>query len=118
MSSDSIAARKSKKFAVRIVKLYSYLCDKNEYVLSKQILRCGTSIGANIAEGLYAQSRQDFISKMSIALKEAAETNYWLELLHDTNFITDQQFSSLNHDCSELIRILTSTIRTAKKETT
>lgn len=113
--SNNIILEKSKKFAVRIINLYKYLGEnKNEYVMSKQILRCGTSIGANVRETINAQSRADFISKMSIALKEADETTYWLELLYETDFITDEQFSSMTSDCSEIIKILTSIIKTSK----
>ena len=108
------AADKSKAFAIRIINLYKYLQDKKEFVLSKQILRSGTSIGANITEANYAQSKADFISKMSIALKESAETAYWLELLAETKYITEEQYSSINNDCQELIRILTATVKNSK----
>ena len=88
MKSDNIILSKSKAFAVRIVRLYQYLCnDKKEFVLSKQLLRSGTSIGANVKEAVRGQSKPDFISKMSIALKEAAETEYWLELLYETDYL-------------------------------
>ena len=83
---------------MRTVNLYRYLYEKKEYVLSRQILRSGTSIGANISEALEAQSDKDFLSKMCIALKEAAETIYWLRLLHETEYITDIQFASINKD--------------------
>ena len=106
MRENNTVLNKSKTFAIRIVKLYQYLFDNKEFVMSKQILRCGTSIGANITEGNYAQSHADFISKMNIALKEAAETEYWLELLRDTQYITEQQFTSIHSDCSELIKLL------------
>lgn len=115
MSKRNVVLEKSKMFSIRIVKLYQYLTKKNEFVMSKQILRCGTSIGANITEGNYAQSHADFISKMNIALKEAAETEYWLELLRDTEFITEQQFKSIHTDCSELIKLLIVIIRNAKQ---
>ncbi len=106
---------KSYKFALRTVKLYKHLSeDKKEFVLSKQILRSGTSIGANIAEGSQAQSKPDFIHKLSIALKEAFETDYWLCLLRDGEFITEKQSESLIIDCNELQKILTSSIKTAK----
>ena len=106
---------KSKKFAVRIINLYKYLVnEKKEFVLSKQILRSGTSIGANVKEGEFAQSTLDFISKMSIALKEAGETEYWLELLYETNFITARQYNSLKADCKELIKLLISIIKSSK----
>lgn len=114
MSQESIVGTKSKSFAVRIVKLYQYLTENNEFVMSKQILRSGTSIGANITEARYAQSRADFISKMNIALKEAAETEYWLELLHSTNYTTDIQYQSMQADCSEIIKMLIAIVRTSK----
>ncbi|MBQ9384038.1 MAG: four helix bundle protein [Ruminiclostridium sp.] len=112
----SIVGDKSKAFAVRIVKLYKYLCEKNEYVISKQILRSGTSIGANIAEGRYAQSKSDFINKMSIALKEAAETEYWLELLKETDYISEDHYVNINNDCAELIKILIAIVKTGKNQ--
>ncbi len=115
MDRDNIVFARSKMFAVRIVRLYQYLNESKEYVMSKQILRSGTSIGANIAEGNYAQSHADFISKMNISLKEAGETEYWLELLRDTKYITEQQFTDINNDCSEIIKLLISIIRSAKK---
>ena len=106
---------KSKAFALRIVRLYQYLRGKKESVLSKQILRSGTSIGANIAEGKYAQSRDDFISKNSVALKEASETLYWLDLLIEAKFLDGlEATASLRADCEELIRILVASIKTAK----
>ncbi len=106
---------KSYKFALRTVKLYKHLSeDKKEFVLSKQILRSGTSIGANIAEGSQAQSKPDFIHKLSIALKEAFETDYWLCLLRDGEFITEKQSESLLSDCRELQKILTTSIKTTK----
>lgn len=116
MRENNTVLNKSKSFAIRIVKLYQYLFDNKEFVMSKQILRCGTSIGANITEGNYAQSHADFISKMNIALKEAAETEYWLELLRDTQYITEQQFTSIHSDCSELIKLLISILKTAKQQ--
>ncbi len=111
---NNIISDKSKAFAIRIVKLYKYLCDeKREFVMSKQILRSGTSIGANIREK-NAQSKADFISKMNIALKEADETAYWLELLVETEYINKNQFDNIYSDCNELIRILTSIIKSIK----
>lgn len=108
---------KSKKFSVRIIKLYSYLKDnKKEYVLSKQLLRCGTSIGANIAEAECAVSKKDFLAKMYIAYKECAETKYWLEVLHDSDFLTDAQFESIFKDCSELYRLLSAITKSTKSE--
>ena len=101
------SVEKSFEFSVRIVRLYQYLTkDKKEFVLAKQLLRCGTSIGANISEAQYAQSKADFQSKMHIALKEANETEYWLRLLHRTDYLSDSQFDSLYKDIDELLRIL------------
>ncbi len=98
-----------------MVKLYKYLAfETKEYVLSKQILRSGTSIGANVTEGNRAQSKSDFVHKLSIALKEADETEYWLNLLHDGEFITEVQAGSLLADCCELQKLLTTSIKTAK----
>ena len=109
-------ATKSFDFAVRIVKLCTYLQkDKNEYTLSKQLLRSGTSIGANIAESQEAQSRPDFISKLSISLKEAAETNYWLRLLKATGFLAEQEFTSVYSDCREIEKMLTSIIKSSRE---
>ena len=100
---------KSKSFALRIVKFYKYLCVRqNEYVLSKQILRSGTSIGANVRESQRAQSAPDFYSKLNIALKEADETAYWLELLYESEYIDKKSFDSLYGDCHELISLLVS----------
>ena len=104
---------KSFLFAIRIVKLYRYITDnKKEYVLSKQLLRSGTSIGANVAEAEKGQSSADFYAKMSIALKEANETKYWLHLLHATDYLTEQQFRSMEKDVRELIALLVSICKT------
>ena len=112
---DSILVIKSKAFAIRTIYLYKYLCsDKKEYVLSKQLLRSGTSIGANVREAAFAQSKNDFISKMSIALKEASETHYWLELLNETGYLTDVEGDSLKKDCKEILKILQASVITAK----
>ena len=112
---DSVLKKKSKTFALRIVRLYRYLCEeKKEYVLSKQLLRSGTSIGANIAEGIFGQSDADFINKLSIAQKENAETIYWLELLHDADIISDKEYDSISTEAIELIKMLTSSIKTMK----
>ncbi len=112
---DSITKSKSFAFAVRIVKLYTYLCEtKKEYVMSKQCLRSGTAIGAMVRESEYAQTRPDFIHKWSIAIKEANETLYWLELLAVTGFIEEAAFESLKKDVEELLKLLTSGIKTAK----
>ena len=107
---------KSFQFAVRIVNLCRYLqTEEKEYILSKQLLRSGTSIGANVAESQQSQSRPDFISKLNIALKEASETDYWLRLMHETKYLSQKQFESMITDCSELERLLTSIIKTAKE---
>ena len=112
---ENILKDKSYKFALRIVNLYKHLSvEKKEYVLSKQILRSGTSVGANITEANQAQSKSDFIHKLAISLKEAVETEYWLCLLRDGEFLSTIQAESLLEDCKELIRILTSSIKTAK----
>ena len=106
---------KSMDFAVRIVRLYQYLCkEKKEFVLSKQLLRSGTSVGANLREAKYAQSTNDFISKNSIALKEASETEYWLELLFRTGYLTEKEYNTIIADCSELAKMLTAIIKTTK----
>ena len=116
---DNILYTKSMAFAIRCVNLYKHLTtEKKEFVLSKQLLRSGTSVGANIRESRNAQSPADFINKLSIALKEADETQYWFELLHHTDFITDEEFSSINADVDELISILTSVIKKAKTKLT
>lgn len=113
MARESIVGEKSLAFGKRIAKCYRYLKDKKkEIVMSKQLLRCGTSIGANVREGLYAQSRKDFISKLNIALKEAGETDYWMNLLHDNGFLNDDQFESLNHDMQRILKLLTSIVKT------
>ena len=112
--SGSIIADKSFHFAVRVVKLYQYLCAKNEYILSKQLLRCGTSIGANAHEAISAQSTNDFIAKLSISLKEARETVYWLRLLTETSYLTEKESKSVIQECNEIIAILTSIIKTSK----
>ena len=112
--STNVSVEKSFEFAVRIVNLYKYLTnEQKEYVLSKQLLRCGTSIGANVSEAQRGQSKADFISKMSIALKEANETLYWLKLLYKTDYLNKSQFTSLNNDITELISILTSICKTS-----
>ena len=105
----SIVEAKSKAFALRIIALYRYLCsEKKEFVLSKQLVRSGTSIGANVAEAQCAISDKDFSAKMYIAFKECSETKYWLELLYKSNYITEKQFDSIYSDCSELFKILSS----------
>ena len=116
---ESLTLDKSKDFAVRMVKLYNYLCkEKHEYVLSKQLLRSGTSIGANLSEALYGISRKDFLSKVYISLKECAETKYWLELLKNTDYLSDNEFNSVNQDCTELIRLLINIAKTTRQNDT
>lgn len=116
MKEENVIADKSKNFALRIINLYKYLCEeRKEYVLSKQVLRSGTSIGANVKEAMQAQSTNDFLAKLNISLKEASETEYWLTLLSESDYITAEQYSSINNDCVELIKILTSIINTTKK---
>lgn len=103
-------------FAIRIVKLYKYMCDeKKEYTLSKQLLRCGTSVGAMVAETEYAETTKDFLHKLAIAQKEINETIYWLALLKETEFLESQHYDSINADAVEIIKILTSIIRSTKK---
>ena len=115
MATQSIVGEKSLAFGKRIAKCYRYLKDKKkESVMSKQLLRCGTSIGANVREGLYAQSRKDFISKLNIALKEAGETDYWLDVIHSAEYFTDDEYQSMKDDNDELLKLLTSIIKTTK----
>ncbi len=114
---ESILKEKSKAFALRIIKMYNYLCEeKKEYVLSKQVLRSGTSIGANIAEAFYAQSDADFIAKLYISRKEAVETIYWIELLQESSIIDTGIAKSMYEDCEELMKLLTSSIKTMKNK--
>lgn len=115
MKKNNIVQEKSYKFAVRIVKLYKYLCeDKKEFVLSKQLLRCGTSIGANIEEAIGGQSDRDFFAKLTISYKEARETHYWLRLLTDTDYLTNNESESLIKDAEELLKIIGSIQTTMK----
>ena len=108
---------KSKEFAIRIVKLYQHIAEvKKEYIIAKQLMKSGTSIGANVREANRAQSKKDFASKMNIALKEAAESEYWLELLHETDYLTDNEFSSIISDCIELNKLLTSIVKTSNNK--
>ena len=112
---SNIVLDKSKAFAIRIVKLYKYLNeDKKEYILSKQVLRSGTSIGANITEAECGFSEKDFLFKMQIAYKECSETLYWLELLYRTDYLTQEQFNSIKVDCEEIKYLLTSITKTTK----
>jgi four helix bundle protein len=111
----NILKEKSFKFSVRIVNLYKHLCEeKKEFVLSKQLLRSGTSVGAMVREAEHSESKSDFIHKMAIAQKEINETIYWLELMCETEFLSNKEFDSINDDAVELIKMLTSIIKTAK----
>ena len=113
---DNVIENKSFDFAVRIVNLHKHLsAEKKEFVLSKQLLRSGTSIGANVSEAVRGQSKADFLAKMSIALKEANESHYWIRLLYKTDFLTEQEFNSIEKDVVELIKILSSICKTSTK---
>lgn len=112
---ENIIIKKSYDFALQIVKLYKFLAEQKEYVLSKQMLRSGTSIGANVQEAIAAESKKDVIHKLGIAVKEARETLYWLCLLRDSDFIKQEQFDVLNSSCNSLIKILNSIILTTKQ---
>jgi four helix bundle protein len=117
MKSHNIVQEKSYAFAIRIVNLYKYLChDKKEFILSKQVFRSGTSIGANVEEAIGSVSEKDFIHKLSISYKEARETKYWLRLLHDTGYIQDDAFESIIPDCEELLKLIGSIIKTMKSK--
>ena len=114
---ENITYAKSYAFAIRIVRLYQTLTDRSkEFVLSKQCLRSGTAIGALVAESKHAQSKADFVSKLSIALKEADETVYWLNLLKDTGYISEKEFTSIHNDALELVKILTSSTKSLKSQ--
>ncbi len=112
---ENIIVQKSYAFALEIIKLYKELIEKKEFVLSKQILRSGTSIGANVHEAISGESKKDFIHRLGIALKEARETSYWLNLLKDSSYINQQTFDSLHSTCLSLIKILNSIILTTKE---
>lgn len=113
---SSVALDKSKAFALRVIRLYKYLTEeKKEFVLSKQILRSGTSIGANLTEAQYSISKKEFLSKTHISYKECGETLYWLELLFKSEYLSDEQYFSINGDCEELMRLLTSITKTTAK---
>ena len=119
IKTDNVVLTKSKVFAVRIIKLYQFLSRKDnpnrEFVISQQILRSGTSIGANVRESRRAQSKKDFIAKTIVSLKEADETEYWLELLYETQYISEEIFNNMRNDCEEIIKILTTIIKTVQK---
>ena len=113
---SNVVEEKSFQFAIRIVRLYRYLhSEKKEFVLSKQLLRSGTSIGANVAEAQQAQSRADFLSKINIALKEAAEAEYWLRLLHATDYLSNHEFTSVYDDCVQVKKMLVAIVKTSKE---
>jgi len=113
---DNIVKEKSYDFALRVIKAYKFLSEKQrEFVLSKQMLRSGTAIGALVREAEQAQSRADFIHKMNIALKEANETEYWLMLLKDSDYIDENSFESIHNDCSELLKMLISIVKSTKE---
>ena len=116
VTEENIVAQKSRNFALRCIKLYKYLTnEQKEFVLSKQLLRSGTSIGANIKEAIRGQSKADFGAKMNIALKEAVETDYWLRLLQASDYLSEIEFSSIYNDCRELEKMLTAIVKTAKQ---
>ena len=117
MTKQNILRDKSFDFALRIINLYKYLvAEKKELALSKQLLRSGTSVGANIHEAEHAQSKADFISKLNIALKEASETNYWLRLLHKADYLSSMEFDSISVDSSEIVAILIASLKTLKEK--
>ena len=112
---DNIVKNKSFNFAVRIVKLYQYLCsEKKEFVLSKQLLRCGTSVGAMVREAEHAESKQDFIHKFGIAQKEANEVVYWLELLKSTDYLSENEYESICEEAVVILKLITSILKTSK----
>lgn len=116
MAENNIIKEKSRNFAIRIIRLYKYLCDKKkEFVISKQLLRSGTSIGANVNEALCGISKKDFLAKMYIAYEETAESQYWLDLLDATGYINDKEFNSMNEDCEELRKLLSSITKTTQE---
>ena len=116
MNDNNAVYVKSKEFALRIINIYKYLCDeKKEYIISKQIMRSGTGIGANISEALRGESKADFYHKLNIALKEAEETSYWLELLLMGNYIDKASYESVNSDCDEIISLLVAITKTQKQ---
>ena len=116
MKEKNLILQKSMDFAVRSVNMYKYLSsEKNEQIMSKQVYRSGTSIGANVREAVNGQSKADFTAKMSIALKEASETEYWLELLLKTGYLTRSEYENIQKDCGELARMLTSIVKTSRE---
>ena len=115
MKENNPILEKSFAFALRIVKLYKYLCEeKREYVMSKQVLLSGTYTGAHVKEALNGESKSVYINEMAIALRKASETEYWLELLHQAEYLDEKPFVSINSDCTELIKLLTAIVKTSK----
>ncbi len=114
MKTENVIFTKSKAFALRIIKLYQFLKEAEEFILSKQVMRSGTSIGANVCEALHGQSKSDFYAKLYVAYKEAGETAYWLELLYEGGFISKEAFNSIYADCKELVRLLAAITKTQK----
>ena len=113
---DNIVVAKSYAFALRCVKLYKYLCEeKNDFVIGKQLLRSGTSVGANVKEAIRGVSKADFTSKMGIALKEASESEFWIDILRDSEYISQQQADCMMTDCQEILKLLMSIIKTSKQ---
>ena len=111
---NNLIVLKSRTFAIRIIRLYQYLQqEKKEFVIAKQLLKSGTSIGANVKEAVRGQSKADFTAKMNIALKEASETEYWIDILHETDYINDKEFVSINNDLKEINKLLTSIVKTS-----
>lgn len=111
---NNLIVFKSRDFAIRIIRLYQYLQqDKKQFVIAKQLLKSGTSIGANIKEAVRGQSKADFAAKMNIALKEASETEYWIDILHEADYINDKEFTSINNDLKEISKLLTSIVKTS-----
>jgi len=114
----NIVLEKSRSFAIRIYNLYKYLCDeKHEYILAKQLLRSGTSIGANLTEAQYSVSKKEFLVKATISLKECAETEYWLDLLKATKILTQHEYDNIIKDCKDILRLLISITKTTKEHT-
>ena len=111
----SVLQGKSENFAVRVVNLYKFLVKKQEFEISKQLKRSGTSVGANITEALFGSSKKDYLAKMYIAFKECNETMYWLRVLHRTDYLNDSEYNSIYGDCRELVKMLASTIKTTKE---
>lgn len=114
---ENLIKEKSKKLAIRIVKLHQiFQSERKEFVTSKQMLRSGTSIGANVCEGIYAESCADWVHKYSISQKECSETMYWIDLLYSTDFISEKEFTSISQDCVEVLKLLTAAVLSLKKK--